>query len=58
MGVHIAANIFNLGGYLLGITPSGSLERHMFEHMGDALFVFTLVSGTSIHPDTDRNRMR
>ena len=54
MGVHKAADIFNLGGNGLRIAAFGAFKGHMFKHMGNALFMIAFIASASINPYTNR----
>lgn len=45
-GVHFAADILDFLGDLTGGTSCRSLEGHVFEQVGNAVFVFRLVART------------
>jgi hypothetical protein len=43
MGVYKSAYILNLSGNSFGITAFCAFKRHMFQHMGNAMFIWPFI---------------
>ena len=57
IGVEIAADGFHLDRDILRRTARGTLERHMFKHMGEAHFLRRLIARAAIDPDANRRAL-
>ena len=56
ISVYLTADIFNFARDIGGAAASRSLERHMFEQMGDAVDVARFVPRPGTDPHADRRR--
>ncbi len=54
-GIDLAADILDFRSDLPGTAFAGTLERHVFEQMGHAMLVLTLVPRAGLDPDTEGN---
>ena len=53
----MAADRFNFFGDVIGRPALGSLERHVFQHMGNAVDIGCFVARADVHPGPDRRRL-